>query len=300
MYFKQFVKSKYEFKTIILCDFIVNLPPIIILNMQKSIKYLLITSFIFSSIFTVAHEYWIAPVKYKVKSNESFSINCYAGEDFKEEVWAKRKDRTLQVKLFHENEIMDITPKFIAQDSVKIPMYLSKEGNHLIAIRTKPSYIEMEGKAFNAYLEEDGMANILAYREKNNLSEKKSREYYQRCAKTLLQVDGKNDETYKINTGMTLEIIPQNNPYTLDAEELNVYFEFKGKPLANYQVRTWCKKDGKLIVKSFHKTDANGYAKLPIKEKGEWMISVVKMELYSDTNKADYDSYWGSFTFSNN
>lgn len=99
---------------------------------------------------------------------------------------------------------------------------------------------------------------------------------------------------------MTLEIIPQNNPYTIGTKELNVYFEFKGKPLANYQVRTWCKKDGKLIVKSFHQTDANGYAKLPIKEKGEWMISVVKMELYSNTEKADYDSYWGSYTFDNN
>ena len=36
------------------------------------------------------------------------------------------------------------------------------------------------------------------------------------------------------------------------------------------------------------------------KEKGDWMISVVKMELYSNTEKADYDSYWGSYTFDNN
>lgn len=268
--------------------------------MQTRIKYLLITTFITLSLFSVAHEYWIAPIKYKVKTKESFTVNCYAGEDFKEAVWAKRKERTSKVKLFHETQINDITPKFIAQDSVKIPMFLNESGNHLIAIQTKPSYIEMEGKAFNAYLEEDGMRNILAYREKNNLKEKRSREYYQRCAKTLLQVDGKNDESYKINTGMTLEIIPQNNPYTLDTKELNIYFEFKGKPLANYQVRTWCKKDGKLIVKSFYQTDAKGYAKLPIKEKGEWMISLVKMELYSNTEKADYDSYWGSYTFSNN
>ena len=144
--------------------------------MQTRIKYLLITSFISISLFSVAHEYWIAPVKYKVKSNESFSINCYAGEDFKEAVWAKRKERTSEVKLFHETKINDITPKFIAQDSVKIPMFLNESGNHLIAIRTKPSYIEMEGKAFNAYLEEDGMGNILAFREKNNLKEKRSRE----------------------------------------------------------------------------------------------------------------------------
>jgi hypothetical protein len=74
---------------------------------------------------------------------------------------------------------------------------------------------------------EDGMTNILSYREKNNIKEKRSREYYQRCAKTLLQVDGKNDDSYKINTCMQLEIIPQNNPYADDAKELNVYFEFK-------------------------------------------------------------------------
>jgi len=268
--------------------------------MQKRIKYLLITTFISITLFSVAHEYWIAPVKYKVKSKEAFSVNCYAGENFKEAIWAKRKDRTLQVNIFHEKNKNDITPKFVAQDSVKIPMFLNESGHHLIAISTKPSYIEMEGKAFNAYLEEDGMTNILSYREKNNIKEKRSREYYQRCAKTLLQVDGKNDDSYKINTGMQLEIIPQNNPYADDAKELNVYFEFKGKPLANYQVRTWCKKNGKLIVKSFFQTDSNGYVTLPIKEKGEWMISLVKMELYTATDKADYESYWGSYTFSNN
>jgi uncharacterized GH25 family protein len=268
--------------------------------MKASIKYLLITSFIFITLFSVAHEYWIAPVKYKVKTKESFSVNCYVGEDFKEEVWAKRKERTLQVKIYHENKINDITPKFTVQDSIKIPMSLNESGNHLIAISTKPSYIEMEGAAFNEYLKEDGMANILSYREKNNLKEKRSREYYQRCAKTLLQVNGMNDESFKINTGMQLEIIPQNNPYSKEATELNVYFEFKGKPLANYQVRTWCKKNGKLIVKAFHQTDAKGFAKLPINEKGEWMISVVKMELYTAIDKADYESYWGSYTFNNN
>lgn len=268
--------------------------------MKSNIKYLITISFISLSLFSIAHEFWIAPVKYKVKSKESFSVNCYVGEDFKEEVWAKRKERTLQVKQFHIDQSNDITPKFVAHDSVKIPISLNKAGNHLIAIRTKPSYIEMEGSAFNEYLKEDGMSNILDYRIKNNLKEKRSREYYQRCAKTLLQVDGKNDESYKINTGMQLEIIPQSNPYANDAQELNVYFEFKGKPLSNYQVRTWCKKDGKLIVKSFHNTDTNGFAKISIKEKGEWMISVVKMELFTATDKADYESYWGSYTFNNN
>ena len=56
--------------------------------MKASIKYLFLSAFISITLLSVAHEYWIAPVKYKVKSKEAFSVNCYVGEDFKEEVWA--------------------------------------------------------------------------------------------------------------------------------------------------------------------------------------------------------------------
>jgi hypothetical protein len=52
-----------------------------------------------------------------------------------------------------------------------------------------------------------------------------------------------------------------------------------------------------LIVKSFHKTNEKGVAILPVKESGEWMFSVVKMEVLKDHSKADYESFWGSFTF---
>jgi uncharacterized GH25 family protein len=248
------------------------------------------------SVLTLAHEYWIAPSKYFLQSSESFSFNCYVGEDFNPEVWAKRKDRTLQVTRFHLTSKKDITPIFIAKDSLQIPMSIKEPGNYLFALASKPSYIEMKATAFNEYLKEDGMNNILENRIANKLDTKGSREFYQRCAKSLIQVAGVNDETYKLNTGMVLEIIPQTNPYTSQGE-LEVYFEFKGKPLVNYQVRTWCKSNGKLIVKSFHRTNEKGKAILPIKESGEWMISLVKMELYKVSDKADYESFWGSYTF---
>ena len=114
-------------------------------------------------------------------------------------------------------------------------------------------------------------------------------------------VDGVTDSTYKLNTGMLLEIIPQKNPYAIKINEtLPVYFEFKSKPLKNYQVRAWCKKNGKLLIKNSYTTNDKGFANIPIEYKGEWMISLVKMELYTaDVSKADYESFWGSFTFAN-
>jgi uncharacterized GH25 family protein len=111
-------------------------------------------------------------------------------------------------------------------------------------------------------------------------------------------VDGVQDSSYKINTGMPLEIIPLQNPYAVKIKDsLDVFVSFMGKPLANYQLRSWCKKNGKLIVKAFHKTNAKGIGKIPISTAGEWMISLVKMELHTTSKKADYDSYWGSYTF---
>jgi uncharacterized GH25 family protein len=262
---------------------------------NKVRSFLLITILIcFGSL---AHEFWIAPSAYMVKSNETFTMNCYAGEDFKQAIWANRKERTLSATHFFKNGSLDVTQDFIGQDAVSVPMHLQNSGNHLFAFRSKPSYIEMKGEAFNGYLKEDGITDILQYRIQNKLAANKSREFYQRCAKTLLQADGISDSTYAVNTGMPLEIIPLENPYQLKSDKINVYFEFKGKPLANYQVRTWCVKEGKLIVKSFYKTNDKGIAVLPVQASGEWMISVVKMVLYSDALKADYESFWGSYTF---
>ena len=262
---------------------------------NKVLSFLLISSLI--CVGSLAHEFWIAPSAYMVNSNETFTMNCYAGEDFKQAIWANRKERTQSVTHFFNKGSLDVTADFIGRDSVPVPMHIQNSGNHLFAFRSKPSYIEMKGPAFNAYLKEDGITDILQYRIQNRLSANKSREFYQRCAKALLQADGISDSTYAINTGMPLEIIPLENPYQLKSDKINVYFEFKGKPLVNYQVRTWCVKDGKLIVKSFYKTNDKGIAVLPIKDSGEWMISVVKMVLYSDALKADYESFWGSYTF---
>ena len=261
------------------------------------LKYFIgIPVFIGFVFLATAHEYWMAPSKYQVKKAETFTFNCYVGEDFTPQIWAKRKERTGKVTRFHLNEVLDITPAFVEKDSVNIIMALNQPGEHLITMQSKPSYIEMEGAAFNAYLKEDGMTNVFDYRIANKQEGKRSREFYQRCAKTLIEVDGKKDETYKMNCGMVLEIIPQSNPYEIK-NELPVYFEFKGKALANYQVRTWCKKNGKLVNKSFYTTNEKGVAVLPVKESGEWMISLVKMEILKNNEKADYESYWGSYTF---
>lgn len=261
---------------------------------MKRIFTLVLPLFVFSML--VAHEYWIAPLAYKVKSGESFLLNCYVGEDFKPEVWQRRIERTGKVRLLHNKADLDITRLFTAADSVDIVLPVPETGNHLLALQSNPSYIELKADEFNQYLEEDGIEDVLLYRKNNGLSRQPSRELYERCAKCLLQVGENTDDSYRQLTGMPLEIIPLEHP-VLAREGLPVLILFKGQPLQHYRIRSWCKVNGQLLEKENHRTNEKGICRIPVDRKGEWMISLVKMEVLKNNPRADYHSYWGSYTF---
>lgn len=259
-------------------------------------KIIILTGLFLSLSVLTAHEYWVAPAQYQVNPGESFVLNCYVGEDFKPEVWQRRRERTDQVYVFHHQRKKDVTPLFTAADSVDILLAVPEKGNHLLALHSKPSYIELKAEEFNQYLEEDGIEDVLAYRKKEGLDAKPSRELYERCAKTLLQVGDNTDQTFQQPTGMPLEILPLMHP-SKAKDSLKVQVIFKGQPLTDYRIRSWCKVNGQLLQKENHRTDAKGVCSIPLRNKGEWMISLVKMEVLSNNPAADYHSYWGSYTF---
>ena len=63
--------------------------------MKKHLSISVIALIVFSTL-SIAHEFWIAPSKFIIRSNEVFGFNCYVGEDFTPAIWAKRSQRTLK------------------------------------------------------------------------------------------------------------------------------------------------------------------------------------------------------------
>ena len=80
---------------------------------MKLNKSFLLLSIVFFTITAIAHEFWISPTQFKVRSKQVFNFNCFVGEDFQPTVWANRKERTLKVRTFHNNSIKDITNAFV-------------------------------------------------------------------------------------------------------------------------------------------------------------------------------------------
>jgi len=141
------------------------------------------------------------------------------------------------------------------------------------------------------------LTNALEYRKQNNEMGCNGREFYQRCAKTLLQVGDLKDQTFGTTTTLPIDIVPLANPYQLKNKELfRVKIFYKGSPLPNALVKTWHKMKNKTEKKDL-KTNSRGEIVFPVNTHGTWMISTVKMERLLDNPVCDWQSYWGSLTW---
>ena len=272
--------------------FSVKLKPI----MKKTSTLLLLT--FLSSTILFAHEFWLMPTKFRVKINESVHLTFYVGENFMGELWKRKKDKTLKLTHFTNQKQIDLTDVSVKSDTNDISLNFKNEGTHVLALETKNSFITLEAQKFNEYLKDDGIDNIYKLRDRKGELYKSSKEFYRRCAKTLIQVGTKSDDTYKQNTGMPLEIIPQQNPYVSKVgDKITVKVLFNGEPLANKMVVTWNKTATVKTRQQKLRTDRNGHMTFILDRKGQWMVSTVHMIPIENNPEADYQSFWGNLTF---
>jgi uncharacterized GH25 family protein len=257
-------------------------------------KTTLILSLLTVTFLTFAHEFWLEPQKFLLSIGEKINFRVFVGENFTGE--------NVDFSLFEIKKFSHYSGKDkkningqLTEQNLSDFLHFDTEGNHLIAFNNSNKHIELEAEKFNEYLKDDGLDNVAAYRKKHKELNKKGTEQYQRCVKTLVQVGNIHDDTYRINTGMRLEIIPEQNPYTSD-KSLTFNVLFDNKPLKNALVVVW-QKGVETPNKRNFRSDAKGQIKFSFEPKGIWMVSAVNMVRHTDTKEADWQSYWGSYTF---
>ncbi len=264
--------------------------------MKNNRLFLLIATFLVSSL-AFAHEFWLEPVKFLLKINEKVSIHMMVGEDYKGDHSNGTKYKLTKLDLFSGNQKKDIRSQVSGDSLSTVDLSFPAEGSQLIAFNNTSKFIELPGPKFNDYLRSEGLDGVLRSRTQKGDTLKSGREMYQRCVKTLVQVGSKTDDTYAIDTGMRLEIIPGKNPYAANAAgPIKFKVRFDSKPLANCLVLAWHMVDGQTTHTKL-RSDKDGEVVFPITKTGKWMISTVQMIPTSDDKAADWQSFWGSYTF---
>lgn len=259
-------------------------------------KRLLTTALILMITFLAqAHEFWMLPKKFRYKVGEEIKIDLMVGEGFEGEFWDLKRYKVEELKLHRLNGVKDLTKEVKSTEGNNLTYKTDLGGTYLFTLKSNDAYIELEGKEFNAYLEEDGLDYILDQRKKSNTLEKKSTEYYTRFAKLLVQSGDRTDNAFKKVVGLKYEIVPEQNPYDLKVGDyLTCKVLFEGKPAPHTLVKVWNRVRDTSFMQNIY-TENDGTIRFPISTTGPWMVSSVRM--IASERGAEYHSLWASLVF---
>lgn len=256
---------------------------------------------LFLSIQSFTHEYWLEPDNFFISVNQTMPVRLFLGEGLKkEEERPFQLEKTTSFMRYGIAGNLNLLGANLLVDN-SMPVYTmppSNAGSYLMAMERNWSYIKLGPKEFEDYLREDGMEYIIAERKKLGESQKEGRERYARFIKGLIQVGDKRDATFNQKTGYKLEITPYENPYSKKAgDNLRFQIIFNGKPLPNAVVFA-DNRDGEQISKVKLLTDKRGNATVKLDRKGTWLVRLVYMQrCKTDCAEADWESFWGAFSF---
>jgi uncharacterized GH25 family protein len=243
-----------------------------------------------------AHEFWLQPDKFRLNVGDSLNVSFKAGENFLGSPWQAKKEQLESVMMYHQSKVRDLKNMVREGEKDNLKVVLAEEGTYMITMQSRNFYSKADGKTFNAYLEENGLDDVLYNREKNNTLADSAKESYSRHTKLLVQAGKITDDTYKKVIGLPVEIIPDKNPYTWKKGD-PVRFKIlqDGKPFFGAKVKVWNRYNNRTTMQNIF-AQQDGMIETHISNPGLWMVSVVKM-IPSKDPEVQWQSYWGSLVF---
>ena len=183
-------------------------------------------------------------------------------------------------------------------DTSTFTVHTGAAGTYVLGASTRASIIAQEAKAFNAYLADDGIPDVLELRRKSGEMDKPVRERYSKYVKALLQVGSERSTDALTPLGYPAELVPVVNPYTLRVgDTLRVHTMIEGTAAAGQFVQYGGRlPNGARIAQRSTRSDSGGVVRIPLRTAGVWYVKFINMtQLVRDT--ADYESQWATLTF---
>lgn len=247
----------------------------------------------------VAHDFWIQPVRFQVETGTPLPFTFQVGHGKFRERWSNN-DRITLLGDFFERGRSDRRGDLRASGAADFVTSFTPSGLHVVGLQTNYAFSELPAVRFNDYAKEEGLALVLAARERSGSTNKPGRERYSRRAKSLIQVGRQTAAGQTLATkpiGLKLEIVPDRNPYTLGPSRLlPLHVLYNGRRLPNATVKlTSLRSDERPLAVAT--TDRMGRASFRIPPTGEWLLNVVWGEPVPNDPRVDFDTTFSSLTF---
>jgi len=254
----------------------------------------LAAAFLLVAVPARAHDFWIEPSDFRPAPGTPVTFRLRVGQNFEGDPVPRDK---AQIEKFFSVQGGQQEP-VIGVDGRDPAGFANFKSSGLVTLgyRSLPHSIELPAQKFEDYLVLEGLEKIIAVRGARGEHAKNGKEQFSRCAKTLLAVGNSSQGDFQKPIGLTLELVPEKNPYLLKkGASLPIKLLYNGVGLEGALVVAMnrARPESKIKVR----TDKSGRATLPLDRQGEWVIKAVQMIPAPAGSGADWESLWASLTF---
>jgi uncharacterized GH25 family protein len=241
-----------------------------------------------------AHDLWIEPSAFQPAPGTRLAVRLFIGQLFRGDVFPRDPKYLVRFAVIGNGGEAPI-PGIPDTDPAGF-LVTGRPGLYELVYTSRHAAVELDAAKFEKYLAEEGLEKISARRARLGQGGAPGKEIYSRCAKSLIAVGGDAGSGHDRVLGLTLELIPEANPYTLAAgQELPVRLLYRGQPLAGAKVAAVPKDRPASQVAA--RTDAQGRVRLRLGGAGIWLVKAVHMIAAPPGSGADWESFWASLTF---
>lgn len=248
----------------------------------------------------LAHDVWIQPRQFWIQPGGTAATEVWVGHGSFRDRWGVANDRVLLLRSFGPGGAIDHRPELRPGSLAGITLFgFPNAGTQLLAMESSHALSDLPSIRYTDYAKSEGLTLPLAARVKAGTTDRNGRETYSRRAKALIQVGPPSVRSPDVTkpVGLTLEIVPEANPYTLAADAaLPVRVLFNGRPLpgATVKLNNLAHDDKPVAVRL---TDAAGRARFAFPRAGDWQLNVIWSVPVAGNPDADFDTTFSSLTF---
>lgn len=248
-----------------------------------------------------AHNFWLQPADFHIDKPGGVQVHAMVGHKDDLSAWATRPTRVISLNSVGPGGVIDQRLGMIGDPAQGlIAASLPIAGLHILTLTSTHAVSELPAGKFNDYVAQEGVLPILEDRRSKGTMKKPGREIYSRRGKSLLLVGNlatADDAHVTRPLGMTLEIIPLQNPMRVDpATGFEFEVRFLGKLVPGATVH-FVRLDKELDDMAPLLTGKNGRATFAAPEGGVWMLQTVWSTPIQGDPRAEYDTTFSSFTF---
>jgi uncharacterized GH25 family protein len=242
----------------------------------------------------MAHDLWIEPSAFMPAPGTRLAVRLFIGQLFQGDVFPRDPKYLVRFAVIGAGGEAPI-PGVPDTDPAGF-LVSGRPGLYELVYTSRHASVELDAAKFERYLAEEGLEQISALRARSGRGAAPAKEIFSRCAKSLIAVGEDAGSGHDRVLGLTLELIPERNPYVLAAgQDLPVRLLYRGQPLAGARVAAVPKDHPARTVTA--RTDAQGRVRLRLDGAGVWLVKAVHMIAAPPGSGAEWESFWASLTF---